>query len=651
MSSDARLDPDIDLLRAFVRSPPGRSRQRRDIDPAIAALTRIEDRVALLYRAQGRVRELEAEVEQLRMQLREVLKLVDLQKADLDRYKVTCESLQPNQPERVPGGDLELAFGRVLESFGDTPAANDMRALMDAELPPGRAPSADAGVAADESPQGDVAPPPGIGGGKPKKRRHAHGRRKLDVTNLPVETVVLDPEEVRATRGEGWRYISDEVSERIVFRPGSYIRLRIVRRKWARVGHETGDPLDEEGAAGEAGSATGEMDSEIAEPAVIVAPLPDGVWPKVMGDPSAITQVILSKYDDSLPLHRQERISMRQGFHLPRSTQCGWLGAAHDVCYRIVDAMCEESRAKAFCIATDATGARVRPEGKGTCENWHVFVLIADHDHVVFRYAKEHSGPTVELLLEGFKGYLLADAAPIYDVLYRDHDMIEVCCWFHARRYFWRALASDRERALEALALISRLFEVERRCRDVPMPERTEMRARMARPVLALFDAWIDKHRALVDKRGPLDQAIGYYGNQREALHRFLGDGRLRLDNNISESALRNLVLGRHNWQWFANETGLRWYTTFRSLIASCSLHGLHAQDYLEQVLRLAPHWPVTRMLELSPKYWAQTLARLDARQRAILARPWEASSAPATTALSGGATPADPPQVLHLAA
>jgi hypothetical protein len=82
-------------------------------------------------------------------------------------------------------------------------------------------------------------------------------------------------------------------------------------------------------------------------------------------------------------------------------------------------------------------------------------------------------------------------------------------------------------------------------------------------------------------------------------------------------------VLGRHNWKWFANETGLKWYATFRSLIASCMLHGINAQDYLEQVLRLAPHWPVTRVLELSPKYWTRTLAALDESQRAIVTPPW----------------------------
>ena len=617
-----QLQQDIDQLRAFLMASLVEATPRSDLDQAMGVLARIEQRAVPMSHALDRVRELEAEVERFRAQLREALKLIELQKADLDRYKATCESLQPNQPERVPAQDLQLAFARVLESFGDTPAANDMRALGDIETPPEPAASGDAPIASDPTKAGDGGAPPEKTKGGRQKRRHAHGRRRLDLTNLPVETLTIDPEEVRQSGGEGWKHIGDEVAERIAYKPGSYIRLRIVRRKWARV--ETVIASVDGGTTHVEAPAATEQNTATALPRVIVAPLPEGVWPHGMADPSAIAQVVESKYDDSQPLNRHERISIRQGFALPRSTQCGWLGAAYEVSYRVVDAMFKEAKAEAFCIATDATGAPVRPKNKGSCDDWHVFVFIADRDHVVFRYAREHSGPTIKAFLKGFQGYLLADAAPIYDVLYRDHDLVEVCCWFHARRYFWRALESDRERALEALALIGKLFEVERSCRDMPMPGRTQERAQKATPLLALFDSWIERHREHVDPRGPLDKAIGYYENQRDALRRFLEDGRLRLDNNISEGALRNLVLGRHNWQWFANETGLRWYTTFRSLIASCSLHGLNAQDYLEQLLRLAPHWPVTRVLELAPKYWSRTFAKLDEHQRAILMRPWE---------------------------
>ncbi len=609
---------------------------------------------AELGRARGRILELETAQELLRAQLREALKLNELQQADLDRYRAECARLIPNRPERVPSNALQLAFERVIATFGD--AANDApepsegASAADADeatTASGEASSSTPATASEgesaataasgEAPSPATPTPTPTPEKKTGKRRHLHGRRRLDLTNLPVEIVTIEPDEVKATGGEGFLRIGEEVSDRLAFRPASYMRLRLVRGKWVRVEDaETATQAVsltaiEEGVSVDAESAlpgaeeVADTVPEATSP-VLVAPLPDSVWPGVMADPSAVTQIILSKYDDVLPLNRQERISLRQGLGLPRSTLCGWLKAAYGVCFRIVDAMFNEAREKAFCLATDATGAPVR--AYRACDNWHVFVFIADRDHVVFRYTREHTSDTVAKLVGDFHGYLLSDAASVYDVLHRGGEIIEVACWFHARRYFWRALESDRERALEALAIISELFKVDRECRDISMPERTEVRATRARPVLAIFDQWIERHREQVDPRGPLDKAIGYYENQRSALHRFLDDGRLRLDNNISEAQLRNLVLGRHNWQWFANETGLRWYTTFRSLIASAALHGLNAQEYLEQLLRLAPHWPVTRMIELAPKHWAQTVAGLDARLRAILTRPWETADA-----------------------
>lgn len=538
---------------------------------------------AELGAAQERIAALEVEGDGLRAQLLEATHLVELQRADIERYKAAYERIRPNTPERVPTVQLQLAFEQVLTSLSDVPAAQHL-----------------ADAAANDEGRGDQAPKKTT---RTTKKANPHGRRRLDLTNLPVENIVIDPDDVVATQGEGFELVDEEVSDRIAFKPSSYVRLRIVRRKWARKGPLRGD----------------------ADEPMVIAPVPASVWPSFMADPSAVAAAIIAKYDDSLPLHRQERISARNGFRVPRSTQCGWLGAAFKIIYRIVDAMFAESLRKSFCIATDATGAPVRTQGG--CENWHIFVFIADHDHVLFRYTREHSSEAMQRMLGGFRGHLLADAAPVYDTLYRD-GAIEVACWFHARRYFWRALPSDPQRALQALSLIAKLFEVQRDCLalSLPMSEYTALRAERSKPILDVFDQWVERNRDHVDPRGPLDKAIGYYDNQREALHRFLCDGRLRLDNCISEQQLRYAVLGRHNWMFFMGETGLKWYAAFRSLIASCRLHNLNAHEYIEQVLRLAPHWPVSRVLKLSPKYWTTTCNALDEQQRRILIPPWRTS-------------------------
>src|SRR5690606_23658050 len=118
---------------------------------------------------------------------------------------------------------------------------------------------------------------------------------------------------------------------------------------------------------------------------------------------------------------------------------------------------------------------------------------------------------------------------------------------------FWKALETDSAAALEALALIAQLFAIERLSREVPMPERTQFRAKRARVVQRLLDDWIAQHEDGVDERGRLGKAIGYYQNQRTSLWRFLDDGSLRIDNSISEGQLRNLALGRDNWRYFYN--------------------------------------------------------------------------------------------------
>lgn len=581
-----------------------------------------EQSQAALRQAHARIAELEAELGAVRALLEESTRTAELLADDVKRYRYAYNVGQPHSPERVPRDQLQLAFERLLETL---PAANDVRDASSS----GTGSSDAGGTATDPSlPTGSNAsatppsPEPPRNGQRNPRQRSGHGRRNPDLSNLSVETARIDPPEVIA-HPERFERIGEETSSRIGYRPASYVRLVLTLTKWKPI--EAQDTVPEAGAAPVAAE---DADSSTAAPAatsILQAPLPPSLLPRVMADASAIANVIVSKYDDILPLHRQERISARHGFSLPRSTQCGWLAVAFSLLYRIVLAMFDEAKAQAFCIATDATGAPVQK--KGGCHRWHVFTFLADNGHIVFRWVNEHSGTAIKSLLYGFRGHLLSDAASIYDVLYRELGIVPVFCWAHARRGFWRALPTDKDLATEAIAIIGKLFELERESWLRPMPERTQWRAARARPLLELFDAWITLHKDRQDIGEPLRKAIGYYLNQRDGLRRFLDDGRLRIHNNGAEGQLRNLAQGRDNWRYFVNRTGLNWYTTFRSLIASCHLHGINPQTYLEEVLRLAPHWPATQMLRLSPKYWPQTRSALTAQQLDILRSPWQRSA------------------------
>jgi len=536
-----------------------------------------------------RVVQFEAEITALEGELAEALKLVELQKADLDRYEKAIAANAPHRPERTVREQIQLGWARVLQALDeelDSDASDSTLDALNGMKPPGSSTT------------------DGEGNSKPR----GHGRRPMDLSKLPLKLVKIDPAEVIAAGGAGFRLIGEETSSRVGYRFGGYLHVKLVRRKWARVGVHVVD-LSTAGL------------SERALPPVVIADIPDCLWPRFLADPSAVANVIVSKYGDVLPLNRQETISKRAGFPLKRSTLCNWLGEAHRALYRVVDAMLADARQHAFCIATDATGAPVK--GIAGCEPWHVFVFVADSAHIIFRHTKEHNGKEVSKMLEGFHGYLLADASSVYHLAYRTSDITESGCWAHLRRYFWKAVETDSALAYEALALISQLFAIERDCKQMSAAERKKHRGARAGPIVEALDRWVEHHRGEVDPRGRIHAALTYYNNQRLALRQFLVDGRLSIHNNVSERALRNLVLGRLNWLYFQNETGLEWYTVFRSLIASCALHDLNPQRYLEQVLRLAPHWPVTRMLDLAPKFWAGTIERLDDGQRAIIAQPW----------------------------
>lgn len=574
----------------------------------------IETLEAKLAASNGQVERLLADNAELTRMLAEVHRELDAAQADVARLRALHEKSIPNCPERVASAEQQAALDAVLESLA-------FKAVVDNDPDP--ADDADKPTATADPPPVALPPttdPDARPAKTPPARRSGGGRRRLDLTSLPVKTIVIDPPEVTLAGGVGYVLVGEEASERICYAPAHYVRLRIVRRTYRRV---TG--LDTHAAAGDATPRVElARDVDASQPSVefVTAPIPDAVWPGLLADPSAIAHVIVSKYDDLLPLHRQEGISRREGFTVSRSTQCGWFGPAHAVLGRIVDAMFDDGKANAFCMATDATSARVR-ESLAPCTPWHVFVFVADQDHVVFRHSRTHDSVVLAQMLKGYQGYLLGDATSIYSPLVTAEKIILACCWAHVRRYFFKARESDPARAVEAISIIGKLFDIERACSDLKGDLKTSRRARLAAPVLALFDEWLDKHRPSVDPRSPMQRAITYADNQAVELRRFLADGRLRLDNNVCEGLLRNLVLGLNNWQRFESESGLQWYTTFRSLIASCKLHGLCPQRYLECVLRLAPHWSQLRMLELSPKYWRATAAALTAEQRAIVAPEW----------------------------
>ncbi|MEJ7732998.1 MAG: transposase [Polyangiaceae bacterium] len=170
--------------------------------------------------------------------------------------------------------------------------------------------------------------------------------------------------------------------------------------------------------------------------------------------------------------------------------------------------------------------------------------------------------------------------------------------------------------AREALYRIKRIFDHERTWADAPPAARADLRRRHIGPELDALFEWADlRYNEVKGQRGLLRSALGYIVRQREALRRFLDDGRLRLDNNASERELRQIAVGRKAWLFVGSDDHAEAAANLFSLIASSRLHGLDPEAYLRDLVRVLAQWPSDRYLELAPRYWAATRARLDPRE------------------------------------
>jgi transposase len=543
---------------------------QHDKELADAGRDAIEAQSAELEAVRTRAAELEKKFARAAHEREEYRKLYELATLELERLR---RHLFGRKSERVPEGQLAFteltALIQALEAKNTSDEPSDTATADDEQS----ATNADAQTTRQGSSGGE-------------KRSKSTGRRPLP-EHLPVETIVLLPAELRGADLAKYECIGEEVSETLEHRSAAKVRVRVVRPKYVEKG------------APQAGVIT-------ASP--VEQPIERG-----LAGPALLAQVVVDKYEDHQGLHRQERRFEREGLRLSDSTLGGWVEALHTLCDPLVLAMCADTKTTCPYIATDATGVLVM--AKDECRRGHFFVLLGADKHVLFRYSKEHTSEAIQKFLSGYQGYVVADAHSIYDALYR-RGCTEVGCMAHARRYFFRALDSDPQRARVALALIGKLFKIERDIAAAARGKRERVRREKSAPVLSAFFSWCEGERDKVLDETPISKAIRYALNQRAALSRFLEDGRLPLSNNDSERALRQLVIGRRNWLFVGSDEGGHRAATFVTLIASAKLHGLEPYAYLRDLFCLLPSWPRNRVLELAPAYFKQTLEREDVKQR-----------------------------------
>jgi hypothetical protein len=206
--------------------------------------------------------------------------------------------------------------------------------------------------------------------------------------------------------------------------------------------------------------------------------------------------------------------------------------------------------------------------------------------------------------LQSFEGYLQADAYGGYDGVYvaSGGAIVEVACWAHCRRYWWKARENEPDRAHHVLAVISKLYEVERATKECTSKERQAARMEHAAPLLTDLHAWLDDQEFL--PKSQIGKAATYTRNQWAALNRYLADGELSIDNNISERAVKPVAIGRKNWLFVGSESAGRRAAQHMSLIASCKDNRVEPFAYLRDIFT---QLPLGAGLEtLLPDVWLQ---------------------------------------------
>jgi transposase len=413
-----------------------------------------------------------------------------------------------------------------------------------------------------------------------KSKNHRNGRRPLPA-HLPRERIEHHPpkeELVCPCCGRAKQVMGEEVTEELDYVPASFIVRQHVRLKYV---------------------------CKHCQEDVVIADLPPRPIEKGRPGTGLLAHVLTSKYCDHLPLHRQEGIFKRHGVDIHRSTMCDWVRDCAHLLSPIVHYM-KQIILQSKIINTDDTPVPILDGSRTQTRKGYLWAYIGDKRTVVFDYTPSHSRDGPVAFLGDYGGYVQADAYKGYDAFFETGDATEVGCWAHTRRKFYDGRTTDPRHAHEMLALIGKLYDIEREAKqnELDAPAVKELRQQHSKPILAEISPRLEDWSITVLPKSPMGQAVGYARGQWKALNRYLDDGDLDIDNNLSERVLRTVALGRRNWMFAGSDAGAERAAVIYSLVATCKLCHLDPFAYLRDVLDRVSTHPASRIAELTPSAW-----------------------------------------------
>jgi len=452
-----------------------------------------------------------------------------------------------------------LKFGVAREHF-----SNDQRSLIDDTI--------DADIEAVQAELASLKPKPAAPDKQVAKRRPLPA-------NLPRREFQHEPESTMCGCGCQMTRIGEDVAEKLDYQPGVFSVERHVRGKWACKQCER----------------------------LVQAPVAPHLIDKGIPTAGLLAQVLVAKYADHQPLHRQEGIYARSGVELPRSTLAQWVGSCGVQLQPLVDALKAEMLAHRVLHA-DETPVPMLDPGSGKTHRAYLWSYCTGQFEsskiVVYDFAESRAGKHAMAFLGEWRGALVCDDYSGYKALIAQ-GVTEAGCLAHARRKFYELWTNHSSQIAEdALSHFGKLYDVERDVRELSPEDRQAVRQARARPVAEALHTWLTLHRQKVPSGSATAKAIDYSLGRWAALTRYLDDGTLPADNNWAENRIRPIALGRNNWLFAGSlRAGMR-AAAVMSLIQSARLNGLDPWAYLKDVLERLPTQPSHRAAELLPHHW-----------------------------------------------
>ena len=417
---------------------------------------------------------------------------------------------------------------------------------------------------------GDAATQAGAtAGDKPARQRRQRNLGQLPET-LPQIEVVVDLEDRHCSCcGGALHQVGETVSRMLDFVPASF-RVKVIRRPRYACASCDGPPVQ--------------------------APAPPRPIDGGMASEALVAHVLVSKFADHLPLHRQAQIYERHGLRLDRSTLGDWVGRACWWLRPLYDRIVAHVMAQEKVFADDTTLPVLDP-GRGRTKTGRLWCYAVDDrpwcgpapPAAAFVYATDRKGERPAAHLAAFGGVLQVDGYAGFGKVVKDRaggSLVLAFCWAHARRGFYEFhQATQSPIAAEALARIAKLYEIEAEIRGQPAARRLAVRQVRSRPEIEAMRAWLDAQLPRLSKGSGLAKAMGYVLRHWDGLTRFLDDGRIELDTNTVEREIRRIPLGRKNALFAGNDTGAQHWALMATLIGSAKLNGVEPLAWITDAL------------------------------------------------------------------